>query len=158
MEGYLREATQESRVMRVIFDTSVWIAYQPKSLPPNFLMSAVVLQEMTAGAADKSNLKKWETTWRFFEKEGKLLVPTGEDWFLAGKILSSLLRGLKSSTKGFTPKLHPDDKQRIIRDVLIARTARRADAIVVTDNISDFEVIGRFCPVRIVSGAEYFGQ
>ncbi|MCW5971385.1 MAG: type II toxin-antitoxin system VapC family toxin [Blastocatellales bacterium] len=144
--------------MRIVFDTSVLISYRPKALPSNALLSAVVLQEMTAGAADKSNLKKWETTWRVFEKEGKLLVPTGEDWFLAGKILSSLLRGLKSSTKGFTPKLHPDDKQRIIRDVLIARTARRAGALVVTDNLSDFEMIARFCPVRIVSGSEYFRE
>jgi predicted nucleic acid-binding protein len=144
--------------MRIVFDTSVLISYRPKTLPSNALLSAVVLQEMTAGAADKSNLKKWKTTWRLFEKEGKLLVPTGEDWFLAGRILSSLLRGLKSSTKGFTPKLHPDDKQRIIRDVLIARTARRAGAIVVTDNRSDFEMIARFCPVRIISGAKYFGE
>ena len=144
--------------MRIVFDTSVWIAYQPATLPPNFLMSAVVLQEMTAGAVDKANLKKWETTWRLFEKEGRLLVPTGEDWFLAGKILNALLRGLKSSTKGFTPKMHPDDKQRIIRDVLIARTAHRAGATIVTDNIADFEMIRRFCRVKIVSGGEYFEQ
>lgn len=142
--------------MRIVFDSSVWIAYQPKVLPPNFLMSAVVLQELTAGATDRANLKKWEASYRAHEKEGTLLVPTGEDWWLAGKILSSLLRGLKSQAQGFTPRLHPDDKQRIVRDVLIARTAHRAGAIIVTDNLADFQAIRRFCPVRIISGTEYF--
>src|SRR5205085_1429501 len=104
---------------------SVWISRKPDRMPVSLLMSAVVVQEMTAGATDRANLKKWETAWRVFEKEGKLLAPTGEDWYLAGKILNSLLRGLKSQSKGLTPKLHPDDKQRIIRDVLIARTTHR---------------------------------
>ncbi len=144
--------------MRVIFDTSVMISRQPDDFPVSLLMSAVVIQEMTAGATDKSNLKKWETTWRLFEKEDRLLVPDGEDWYQAGKILNSLLRGLKSQSQGLTPKLHPDDKQRIIRDVLIARTARRAGAAIVTDNVKDFQQINRFCRVKIISGDEYFSQ
>ena len=60
------------------------------------------------------------------EKKGTLLVPSGEDWWLAGKVLNSLLRGLKSKAGGKTPRLPADEKQRIIRDVLIARTAKRA--------------------------------
>jgi len=40
--------------------------------------------------------------------------------------------------------------------VLIARTARGAGALVVTDNTADFEKIRRFCAVRTVSGADYF--
>ncbi len=59
---------------RIVFDTSVWIAYKPTALPNNFLMSGVVLQELTAGAADSTNLKKWETAYRLHEKEGTLLV------------------------------------------------------------------------------------
>lgn len=142
----------------IIFDTSVWIARQPKRLPANLLMSAVVIQELTAGAIDKSNVRRWESSYKLHEKERTLLVPTGEDWYQAGKILNALLRGLKSQSQGLTPKLHPDDKQRMIRDVLIARTAQRAGAIVVTDNVKDFARIRRFCKVKVKSGDAYFGQ
>jgi predicted nucleic acid-binding protein len=141
----------------VTFDTSVLIARKPQFPRTGFVLTAVVIQEMTAGAGDRSDLKKWETAWRLFERDSKLLVPTGEDWYLAGKVLNSLLRGLKSQSQGKTPKLHPDDKQRIIRDVLIARTARRAGATVVTDNVHDFRRISRFCRVSLLSGDEYFG-
>lgn len=119
-------------------------------------MSAIVLQELVAGAVDKSELQRLDTARHGFEKEGQLLVPTGEDWWLAGEVLNSLLRGLKSKRRGLTPKLHPAEKHRIVRDVLIARTARRAGALLVTDNMKDFEMIRRLCAVRTVRGAEYF--
>ena len=141
----------------VTFDSSIFIARQIGIPQTGFVLSAVVVQEMTAGAADASYLKSWSAVWRKFEKEGRLLVPTGEDWYEAGKILNSLLRGLKSKSKGLTPKLHPDDKQRMIRDVLIARTAMRAGVTVVTENRKDFERIKRFCRVKLLSGDEYFG-
>jgi predicted nucleic acid-binding protein len=141
---------------RVTYDTSVFIAYKPAKLPAGFLMSAVVMQELAAGANDKSELQRLDTARRAFEKEGQLLVPTGEDWWLAGKVLNSLLRGLKSRQGGLTPKLPAAEKQRIIRDVLIARTARRAGALLVTDNLKDFKLIARFCAVRAMAGRQYF--
>jgi predicted nucleic acid-binding protein len=85
-------------------------------------------------------------------------VPTGEDWWLAGKVLNSLLRGLKSKRGGLTPKLPAAEKQRIIRDVLIARTARRAGALLITDNVHDFKLIARFCLVRTMTGGQYFNR
>ena len=141
---------------RVTFDTSVFIAYKPAKLPAGFVMSAVVIQELTAGAADKSELQQYDAMWRAHEKAGTLLVPTGEDWWLAGKVLNSLLRGLKSKASGRTPRITKAEQQRIVRDVLIARTARRAGAMLVTDNIADFKKIRRFCDVRLQSGAAYF--
>ncbi len=141
----------------VTYDTSIFIAYKPADLPAGFRMSVVVIQELTAGAVDKSEVQYWNAARIAHEKVRTLLVPTGEDWWLAGKVLNSLLRGLKSKSQGKTPRLHPLEKQRIIRDALIARTARRAGAILVTDNVADFELIKPFCSVRIKSGAEYFG-
>jgi predicted nucleic acid-binding protein len=141
---------------RVTYDTSIFIAYKPAELPAGFLMSAVVLQELTAGAIDKSDVQRWDASRRAHEREGTLLVPTGEDWWLAGKVLNSLLRGLKSRSGGLTPKLPASEKQRIIRDVLIARTARRAGALLVTDNLKDFKLIARFCAVRAMAGRQYF--
>ena len=119
-------------------------------------MSAVVLQELTAGALDKSELQRWDAARHTYEKTGRLLVPTGEDWWLAGKVLNSLLRGLKSKHGGLTPRLPATEKHRIVRDVLIARTARRAGALLVMDNVKDFQMIRRFCPVHMVRGSDYF--
>lgn len=140
----------------VTYDSSVFIAYRPTSFPIGFRMSAVVLQEMTAGSGDKTEIKLWEASLRKHTTAGTLLIPTGEDWFLAGKVLYALLQGLKSQARGQTPRLPANEKQRIIRDVLIARTAKRVGALLVTDNLKDFERIKRFCAVRTVSGANYF--
>ena len=143
--------------MAVIFDTNIWISHPPEAFPKSFLMSVVVLQELVAGAPDNTAIKKYEAARKEYEREDRLLVPTAEDWFLAGKVLNSLLRGLKSKRGGKTPKLHPDDKQRIIRDVLIARTVRRVNGLLVTDNLADFKRIKKFCDVRLQSGKEFFG-
>jgi len=146
--------------MAIVFDTSVFIAFKPSIdiHSSGYLVSAVVIQELMAGARDASELKYWEAIARVFWKQDRLLVPTFEDWLLAGRVLNSLLRGLKSERGGKTPKLHPDDKQRIIRDVLIARTVRRVNGLLITDNIGDFKRIKKFCNVRLQSGKEFFGS
>ncbi|HYJ47879.1 MAG TPA: type II toxin-antitoxin system VapC family toxin [Pyrinomonadaceae bacterium] len=142
--------------MALVFDTNIWITYQPEDFPKSLFMSVIVLQELVAGAPDQTAVKKYEAVKRGYEREGRLLVPTAEDWFLAGKVLNSLLRGLKSERGGKTPKLHPDEKQRIIRDVLIARTVRRVNGLLITDNLADFRRIKKFCNVRLKSGQEFF--
>ncbi len=142
----------------VVYDTSSFISHRPTSFPAGFLMSAVVIQELTAGAGDKSEVQYWERAWQAHDKAGTLLVPTGADWWFSGKVLNSLLRGLKSRAGGRTPKLAPQEKQRIIRDVLIARTVRRAGALLVTDNVKDFALIRRFCAVRFKSGEDFFAR
>jgi predicted nucleic acid-binding protein len=139
-----------------LFLTRTSIAYKPANLPGSLLLSAIVLEELVAGAVDAEEVKRYDAARKKFEKEGRLLVPTGEDWYLAGKVLNSLLRGLKSKAGGKTPKLHPDEKARIVRGVLIARVAHRAGALLVTDNLDDFNRIKRFCNVRLQSGQEYF--
>lgn len=119
-------------------------------------MTAIVLQELTAGASDDTLIRAWDQVRRAREKDGTLLVPNGEDWWMAGKVLNSLLRGQRHKNKGKTPKISKNEKQQIIRDVLIARTAKRAGAMLVTDNLGDFKKIAKFCDVRLVSGKQYF--
>lgn len=160
MEVHLGKPSQETDqtlVVAIVFDTNIWIGYQPKTLPRSHHMSVVVLQELLAGAADATEVKKYEAARKVYEKDGRLLVPTGDDWVEAGKVLNSLLRGLKSTRGGKTPKLHHQEKQRIIRDVLIARTVKRVGGLLVTDNARDFKMIKQFCNVRVQSGREYFG-
>lgn len=141
----------------ILFDTSIYISYNPK-LRANLLMSAVVIQELVAGAPDSSEVQKLEALRITYERDGKLLVPTGEDWWLAGKVLNSLFRGLKSKSKpgGRTLRITKQEQQRIVLDVLIARTVKRANALLVTDNVADFARIKQFCNVSFVSGLSYF--
>jgi predicted nucleic acid-binding protein len=131
----------------VVFDTNIFIKYKPAALPAGFLLSAVVLQELTTGASDKSELQRLESMRRAHEKRATLLVPTGEDWWLAGKVLNSLLRGLRSMHGGRTPRVSKAEQQRIVRG-----------AILVSDNVADFVKIKRFCNVRLKTGASYFGR
>ncbi len=143
---------------KVTFDTNIFISRPNADLPDNFYMSVVVLQELVVGAEDETEVKDLNTARREYEKAERLLVPNGEDWWLAGKVINSLQRGLKSRQGGLTPKIVAEEKYRITNDVLIARTAKRAGVAVVTDNLKDFEMIQRFCAVRLMSGADYFGN
>lgn len=142
----------------ITYDTNVFINRKPAYFPAGFVMSAVVMQELAAGAIDDSELKQLQAAHRAYAKENRLLVPTGDDWWQAGKVLNSLLRGLKSKRGGLTPKLPDSEKHRIISDVLIAVTARRAKAAVITDNLKDFEKIRRYCNVTVISASDFFGR
>lgn len=141
----------------VTFDTCIVISRRSPFPSRGFRMSAVVIHELTTGADDNAEVRYWDSIRQEYEKDKKLLVPNGEDWFLAGKVLNSLQRGRKARNKGKTPKISAEESRRIMRDVLIARTARRENALLVTDNLADFEKISSFCKVRIVTGKEFFG-
>ena len=121
-------------------------------------MSAVVLQELVAGAENRSAIKELERLKHEYQKANKLLVPDEEDWWYAGLCLNSLQRGRRSKKTGKIPKISAAERSRIINDVLIARTAKRAGVTVVTDNVNDFEKIRNFCDVKVISGSEYFGS
>lgn len=73
-------------------------------------------------------LKELAAALRNYQRADRLLVPTAEDWYLAGKVIYALQQGAKSKKTGDKPPLSPDLRCRIINDVLIARTAKRAGA------------------------------
>lgn len=143
---------------KITFDTNIFISRKYTELPDNFYMSVVVLQELVAGAHDDSEIKALNVARREYERSEKLLIPTAEDWWLVGKVIYALQKGLKSHTGGLTPKMSADQKYRITHDVLIARTAKRAGVTVVTDNVKDFEAIQKFCNVRLMTGDDYFSR
>ena len=142
---------------KVTYDANIFIRYKPSS-PRDIYMSAVVLQELVAGANDSSGIKDFERSRHEYRKLNRLLVPTEEDWWHAGLVLNALQRGRKSKKTGRIPKISVAERYRIINDVLIARTAKRAGVTVVTDNVHDFEKIRNFCDVKVISGSEYFGS
>lgn len=143
---------------KVTYDSDVFMKRKPRSLPQGFYMSAVVLEELAAGAQDGSVLKELEGALKNYQRAGRLLVPTAEDWYLAGKVIYALQQGNKSKKTGDKPPLPPDLRCRIINDVLIARTAKREGVTVVTYNVRHFERIKRYCAVRLIDAADYFGK
>jgi len=138
------------------FDSSVIIAYKVRELPKDFVLSAVVVAELTAGAPDNSTRKDYEALRRDYAKYGALVVPTSDEWLTASRILFWLSQGRRKKMGGKAPKLAPGAHQRMFFDALIAVSARRAGAIVVTNDYDDFKTIQYYCPLRLTGGTEFF--
>lgn len=139
-----------------VFDTDIYIKRRPPINLRGLLFSAIVLHELVAGAADESEIQFAEILRTKGNAENRILTPTMIDWWEAGKILYRLRQGKKSRAKGVTPKLPTAQVQRIMRDTMIARTVKRANATLITDNVKDFEQIKSFCDVKTISGKDYF--
>jgi predicted nucleic acid-binding protein len=139
------------------YDTSVIIAYKVTDLPRNFLLSAVVAAELTAGAKDNSQRKAFEAMRRTADKEGILIVPNTDDWLTASRVIYWLAHGRKKRAGGKSPKLLPGASQRMFLDALIAVSSKRAGATVVTDNWDDFKAIQYYCDVKLKRGSDFFG-
>jgi predicted nucleic acid-binding protein len=143
---------------KVTYDANIYIRYKRQPLPRSFYMSAVVLQELVAGANDASAIKILERSRHEYRKLNRLLVPTEEDWWYVGVALNALQRGRRSKKTGKIPRISAAERYRITNDVLIARSAKREGVALVTDNVSDFEKIQNFCNVKIISGNNYFSN
>ena len=141
------------------YDTSVCISRKLTEfheMPRDFRMSAVVLMELIAGAHDESRRKFHEVTFRQYQTSNLLIVPNEDDWLLAAKILFLLTHARRHVQKGKLQKLPPGASQRLALDVLIAVSARRWRAQVVTENWSDFKAIQRYCNATIIKAAQFF--
>jgi len=141
------------------YDTSVIISRKLKDLPGrsgSFRMSAVVLMELTASARDESQRKLYEQLFRQYQEDNSLIIPNENDWFLASKILYWLTQSRSRSLKGKLKRLPTGASQRMALDVLIAVSARRWRATVVTENWDDFKAIHRHCKTRIVKASDFF--
>lgn len=110
----------------LLFDTSVYIGYklQLATIREPGWFSVVVMQELMAGTEGRSELLKWRALSLKYQKKSRLLVPDREAWDTAGTILHRLLTLEKTKT-GKRPAWSNDKKQSIIRDVLIAVSAKK---------------------------------
>ena len=141
------------------YDTSVIISRKLTGLltmPGSFLLSSIVLMELSAGAADSTERKVYEGLFRGFQKERRLIVPNDEDWLLTSKIWFLLTHSRRRSERGRLKRLPPGASQRLALDVLIAVSARRWRAHVVTENWADFMAIQRYCNATIIKAAQFF--
>ena len=143
------------------YDTSVIISrkiFALQEMPKDFRMSAVVLMELTASAKDESRRKSYERAFRQFQQNNLLIVPNAEDWLLASKIVFLLTQERKRDGGGKLKRLPPGASQRLALDVLIAVSARRWKAQVITENWTDFKAIQRYCNATIVKAAQFFNR
>ncbi|HYV10435.1 MAG TPA: hypothetical protein VE980_06055 [Pyrinomonadaceae bacterium] len=141
------------------YDTSVIISRKVTGLltmPGNFLLSSIVLMELSVGAADGTERKVYETLFRAYRKEERLIVPNDEDWLLTSKILFLLTHSRRRLHHGKLKRLPAGASQRLALDVLIAVSARRWKAQVVTENWADFKAIQRYCNTTVIKAAQFF--
>lgn len=148
----------KARMPKITYDSDVFIRRKPERLPRGFYMTAVVLEELAAGARDGSELRELRAALENYIRGERLLVPTGEDWYEAGKVIYALQQGNRSRKTGEKPPMSSNMRGRIINDVLIARTARRAGVAVVTYNTRHFLLIKRYCAVKLIDAADHFGR
>jgi predicted nucleic acid-binding protein len=144
----------------VLFDTSVYISYKKLLYlyPAPDYSSLVVFQELIAGANDGKEVKLLINELEHQRKTKKLLVPGIEEWTEAGKILFNHLREQSLSDPARKrPRLGHEKKQSIIRDVLIAVSAKKKGVTVVSDN-EDFALIRRYYKFQWISAKQFFGQ
>lgn len=135
---------------KVICDTSIYIpfinqgiahpAIFDESVTPVLYMSSVVLSELYSGAHDSQSIKLLDKLHHIFQNVGRLIVPDDSDWRQTGGIIAKLRRKY-----GFEAKY----LARIQNDILIASSARKIGAFIVTHNEKDFRRIKEFIDFRI---------
>jgi predicted nucleic acid-binding protein len=103
-----------------------------RDYPTRLFLSAIVLMELYAGAHNRSDIKLVDTIKEPFAKRKMIIAPTTGDYITAGKILADLQR-----LRGYELK----KSYWLTNDVLMALSARRIGATVVTQNQRDFEAI-----------------
>jgi len=141
------------------YDTSVLIGRKLidlRSRTKGLLLSSVVFLELTTSANDDSERKYYESVFHYYEQENSLIVPNEADWLLASKILFWLTRRRRRVDGGRLRRLDPGMSQRMALDALIAASARRWKAAVVTDNWDHFKAIQYFCGVELIKASDFF--
>jgi len=97
-------------------------------------LSAVVLEELYAGAADRDR-KVVERLERDFDRARRILVPNLSDWTQTGRVLARLAAKYHYELIG---------QGRLTNDALIAMSAGRLGIRVITANERDFSKLAEF--------------
>ena len=132
-----------------LFDSSVYISgirrgddavLAQRRLSPDTLLwlSSVVLEELYAGATGRvrDSVERLEHD---FERGGRILVPNLGDWTQAGRVLAGV-----ASKYGY----EKIGQGRLTNDALIAMSAARIGARVITVNERDFRKLAEFRPFQ----------
>ena len=106
-------------------------------------LSAVVAQELRAGARSTANRRKLERhVLDLYIRRGRMITPSARVWEESGDVLAMLAQeeGLELAriSKAFG------------NDVLLALSCREAGVVLVTENERDFTCIARLAPFNFV--------
>jgi predicted nucleic acid-binding protein len=136
--------------VKLVLDTSIYIPFINRGIAhptieilqgrPLIYMSAVVMEELYAGALDVAAIKLLDKMYETFAGMSRLIVPDAMDWQKAGKVVAQL-----GKKYGFEKMF----LSRITNDILIAVTARKIGAFVVTNNQKDFLKIREYIDFKI---------
>jgi predicted nucleic acid-binding protein len=131
-----------------VIDTSVYVGHWERGLYERTLEelrqayvirhSAVVLSELRRGAR---TAEAQRTITRLYQLARTVWEPTAKDWWEAGRIIRIV---------GDANDWERSKRRDFQNDALIALTARRHGATVITANSDDFEILGRRLGVGIV--------
>ena len=141
--------------MKLILDTNVCIAFfrnpvlkeefESRTQRPLLFLSSIVAMELLAGCRLPRQEKALTNFLKPFEKAGRVVTPDHGSFREAGKVLA----GLGADGIGTA------HRRQMLNDVLIAVTATRAGAVVVTANARDFAQIEKHTPVRWVQPRDH---
>lgn len=138
---------------RYVVDTSVYIdalrSEQARASLTAFLtastpfiwLSAVVVQELRAGARGHSALLLDSRIIAPFERRNRIVTPTYAAWKQAGRVLSELIGPREWSTVS----------RSFVNDVLLAESCRESGFMLVTNNVRDFARIADVRPFDFTS-------
>ena len=138
--------------MKYLLDTNIYFAvlrspaflqaHQAllRRIGPATYLSSVVLLELLQGAKGDIARARIAQATQTLERTGRVIAPTHADWVTAGTT-QSRIRDEHASLRS----------KAVQNDLLIACTARRIGAVVVTENTADFDLIRRYLAHRALS-------
>ena len=134
--------------MKVIPDTNVWIEFfrnpnvrvdfESRTHRPILYISSVVVMELYAGCRTSRQRESLTKFLKPFEKAERVVGIDDGCFREAGRVLAAL------GNAG----IGNQHRRQNVNDVLIAVSASRAGAVVITANERDFSAIGRYIPLR----------
>ena len=136
--------------LKLVLDTSIYIPFINKGIAhpaieshlahPLLYLSAVVVEELYAGAFDVHSIKLLDKLYAAFSDLGRVVTPNAADWQHTGKVVAQL--GRKYGFENiFLAK--------ITNDILIALSARRIGAAILTNNAKDFVKIQEYVDFKL---------
>lgn len=132
--------------MKYLLDTNVYIQasrseehrsrFRASFFPllPFTYLSAVVAYELSVSAEDPRSRRLVRDYRAPMERTGRVVIPEFEDWLEASEIVTAIA----GKERGWRSKLPA-----LLNDILIALSARRIGATLVTYNGDDFRLIRR---------------
>jgi len=137
----------------LLFDTNIYLrvvasgAYASRHrerfarLAPHTYLCSVVAAELYAGAHNLQTIRVIDGMRAPYLRVNRLVFPNHNDWVEMGKVTATILR----SRPEYRTKLSA-----LQNDILIALSARRIGATVVSENAKDFGLIQKFLAFSVL--------